>query len=62
MAKKNIEEKSSTEFIRIFEDKDVKSIWTYDYSKNPFGPISTEFIDKNEPEIVVKKKTKKKTK
>jgi hypothetical protein len=47
--------------VTIFEDEEIKSIWTYDYSVTRSGPISVEIIYKNEPEMVTKKrKTKKK--
>jgi hypothetical protein len=49
-------------FVRVFEDENSKSTWTYDLSKHTAGPISTEYIDKNEPEVIPKKKKKATTK
>ena len=51
---------SEGRIVRIYEDADHKSIWTYDYSISRFGPISVEQVYKNEPAIVKKKKGKKK--
>lgn len=64
MAKKKAAEvvPAIKKFVRIFEDENSKSTWTYDLSKYTAGPISTEYIDKNEPEVVPKKKKKAVTK
>jgi hypothetical protein len=51
---------SQGKVVRIYEDADHKSIWTYDYSISRFGPISVEQVYKNEPATVKKKKSKKK--
>jgi len=50
------------EYSYTFTDTDRDYIWTFDRSKNPFGPISVETIYKNEPvEVKKKKRTTKKT-
>ena len=59
--KKTAELPAIKKFVRVFEDENSKSTWTYDLSKYTAGPISTEYIDKNEPEVVLKKKKKKAT-
>lgn len=35
-------EPKPTKFERIYEDEDSISIWKYDLTKQPYGPISTE--------------------
>lgn len=64
MAKKKIAEAAPvvSKFVRVFEDENSKSTWTYDLTKYTAGPISTEYIDKNEPEVLPKKKKKAVTK
>lgn len=32
-----------TKFERIYEDEESKSIWKYDLTKNPYGPVSVEY-------------------
>lgn len=41
---------------RIFDDVEVKTIWTYDYSISKSNPINVEIFYKNEPKVVVKRK------
>lgn len=44
---------------RIYEDDDIKTIWTYDYLRNRFNPLYVEIIYKNEPKLTTTKKKSK---
>ena len=43
---------------RIFEDENMKTIWTYDYAKSKSNPLHVEIFHKKEPQIVKKHKKK----
>jgi hypothetical protein len=45
--------------IRKYETEDTISIWTYDFDKFKFGPISVEIIYKDEKNITSKKRKSK---
>lgn len=60
--KKKEKAQESNLIVRVYEDEETISTWTYDYSVNRYGPISVEITYKNEPESTKKKKNGRKQK
>lgn len=56
---KTIKRDQAQDIIRVYEDLEEKSIWTYNYNIHKNGPISVEVISKIEPQAPVKKQRKK---
>jgi hypothetical protein len=54
--KKKEKTKENDLIVRVFEDEETISTWTYDYAINRYGPISVEIVYKNEPIVEKKKK------
>ena len=43
---------------RIFEDENLRTVWTYDYAKSKSNPLHVEIFHKKEPQIVKNSKKK----
>ena len=43
---KRMESELPTKWERIYEDTECRSVWKYDSKKNPYGPVSVEYVYK----------------